>query len=64
MMKPEFEFDTFPYPFLVRNIQKLSITDFTVYFFPREYTRLIQYIRSGNRCKEHLREMFGGDNDV
>lgn len=62
---PEFVYNTFPYQYLIRNIQAVGINDFTVYFFPHEYTRLIQYIKTGNRLKKLIDEMIdGGDDDV
>ena len=60
----EYVFNTFPYPFLIRNIQATGQDNFTVYFFPREYTRLIRYIRSGERMKKLLDEKLGGDDSV
>lgn len=59
-MKPEFEYNTFPYSFLIRNIQALGINNFRVFFFPEEYTRLLQYIKTGNRLKKMI---DGGDAD-
>lgn len=60
----EYVYDTFPYPFLIRNIQATGEDNFRVFFFPREYTRLIRYIRSGERMKKLLDEKLGGDDSV
>ena len=60
----EYVFNTFPYPFLIRNIQATGQDNFTVYFFPREYTRLLQYIKTGNRLKKLLEEKLGDDDSV
>lgn len=60
----EYVYDTFPYPFLIRNIQATGEDNFTVYFFPREYTRLLKYIQTSKWIKKLLDEKLGGDDSV
>lgn len=57
----EYVYDTFPYRFLIDHIRAAGQDNFRVYFFPREYTRLLQYIKTGNRLKKLLDE---GENNV
>jgi len=60
----EYVYNTFPYPFLIRNIQATGQDNFRVFFFPREYTRLLQYIQTSKRIKKLLDEKLGGDDSV
>lgn len=57
----EYVYDTFPYRFLIDHIQATGEDNFRVYFFPREYTRLLKYIQTGRRMKKLLDE---GENNV
>ena len=57
----EYVYDTFPYRFLIDHIQATGQDNFTVFFFPREYTRLLKYIQTGRRMKKLLDE---GENNV
>lgn len=50
----EYVYDSFPYRFLIDHIQATGQDNFTVYFFPREYTRLLRYIQTGKRMRAAL----------
>lgn len=58
-MKAEFEFNCYPMAFLVKDIQKLGLDEFTVYFFPEDITRLLKMIKSGWRMEKMWFEKYG-----
>ena len=60
----EYVYDTFPHRFLIDHIRATGQDNFRVYFFPMEYTRLLQYIQTSKRIKKLLDEKLGGDDSV